>query len=68
MMETQNTQCDRDMCLCVVVVQVVPVPLDRCTTDDIKEAFTVQAQEQQMELMEIPQHTELKQVHKWTQG
>nr|XP_019964846.1 PREDICTED: CWF19-like protein 1 [Paralichthys olivaceus] len=43
-------------------LQVVPVPLDRCTTDDIKEAFTVQAQEQQMELMEIPQHTELKQI------
>ncbi|XP_047431352.1 CWF19-like protein 1 [Mugil cephalus] len=43
-------------------LQVVPVPLDRCTTDDIKEAFTVQAQEQQMELMEIPQHTDLKQI------
>ncbi|CAB1421776.1 unnamed protein product [Pleuronectes platessa] len=43
-------------------LQVVPVPLDRCTTDDIKDAFTVQAQEQQMELMEIPQHTELKQI------
>uniref|UniRef100_A0A8D3CJA9 CWF19-like protein 1 n=1 Tax=Scophthalmus maximus TaxID=52904 RepID=A0A8D3CJA9_SCOMX len=43
-------------------LQVVPVPLDRCTTDDIKEAFTVQAQEQQIELMEIPQHTELKQI------
>uniref|UniRef100_A0A665UFH8 CWF19-like protein 1 n=1 Tax=Echeneis naucrates TaxID=173247 RepID=A0A665UFH8_ECHNA len=43
-------------------LQVVPVPLDRCTTEDIKEAFTVQAQEQQMELMEIPQHTELKQI------
>lgn len=45
-----------------VAPQVVPVPLDRCTTEDIKEAFTVQAQEQQMELMEIPQHTDLKQV------
>lgn len=42
--------------------QVVPVPLDLCTTEDIKEAFMVQAQEQQMELMEIPQHTDLKQV------
>lgn len=46
----------------VAVVQVVPVPLDRCSTEDIKEAFMVQAQEQQMELMEIPQHTDLKQV------
>ncbi|KAM9705525.1 CWF19-like protein 1 [Menidia menidia] len=43
-------------------LQVVPVPLDRCTTEDIKEAFTVQAQEQNMELMEIPQHTDLKQI------
>uniref|UniRef100_A0A1A8RUV7 CWF19-like protein 1 n=1 Tax=Nothobranchius rachovii TaxID=451742 RepID=A0A1A8RUV7_9TELE len=43
-------------------LQVVPVPLDRCTTEDIKEAFTVQAQEQQIELMEIPQHTDLKQI------
>uniref|UniRef100_A0A3B5A154 CWF19-like protein 1 n=1 Tax=Stegastes partitus TaxID=144197 RepID=A0A3B5A154_9TELE len=43
-------------------LQVVPVPLDRCTTDDIKEAFVVQAQEQQMELMEIPEHTDLKQI------
>lgn len=44
------------------MVQVVPVPLDRCTTDDIKDAFMVQAQEQQMELMEIPEHTDLKQA------
>uniref|UniRef100_A0A3B3TT14 CWF19-like protein 1 n=1 Tax=Poecilia latipinna TaxID=48699 RepID=A0A3B3TT14_9TELE len=29
---------------------------------DIKEAFMVQAQEQNMELMEIPQHTDLKQI------
>ncbi|XP_075900353.1 CWF19-like protein 1 [Nelusetta ayraudi] len=43
-------------------LQVVPVPLDRCATDDIKEAFMVQAQEQQMELMEIPEHTDLKQI------
>ncbi|KAG7253652.1 hypothetical protein CRUP_034334 [Coryphaenoides rupestris] len=41
---------------------VVPVPLDRCATADIKEAFMVQAQEQQMELMEIPEHTDLKQI------
>ncbi|XP_034019142.1 CWF19-like protein 1 [Thalassophryne amazonica] len=43
-------------------LQVVPVPMDRCTTDDIKEAFMVQAQDQQMELMEIPEHTDLKQI------
>ncbi|KAM9327368.1 CWF19-like protein 1 [Pholidichthys leucotaenia] len=43
-------------------LQVVPVPLDLCTTEDIKEAFMVQAQEQQMELMEIPEHTDLKQI------
>uniref|UniRef100_A0A671YDY5 CWF19-like protein 1 n=1 Tax=Sparus aurata TaxID=8175 RepID=A0A671YDY5_SPAAU len=43
-------------------LQVVPVPLDRCATEDIKEAFMVQAQEQQMELMEIPEHTDLKQI------
>ncbi|XP_038123069.1 CWF19-like protein 1 [Cyprinodon tularosa] len=43
-------------------LQVVPVPLNRCTTEDIKEAFMVQAQEQNMELMEIPQHTDLKQI------
>ncbi|XP_029283861.1 LOW QUALITY PROTEIN: CWF19-like protein 1, partial [Cottoperca gobio] len=43
-------------------LQVVPVPLNRCTTEDIKEAFMVQAQEQQMELMEIPEHTDLKQI------
>ncbi|XP_030642353.1 CWF19-like protein 1 [Chanos chanos] len=43
-------------------LQVVPVPMDRCSTEDIKEAFMVQAQEQQMELMEIPEHTDLKQI------
>ncbi|CAI5636579.1 unnamed protein product [Oreochromis niloticus] len=42
-------------------LQVVPVPLNRCATEDIKEAFMVQAQEQQME-MEIPEHTDLKQI------
>ena len=45
-----------------MVLQVVPVPLDKCATEDVKEAFMVQAQEQQMELMEIPEHTDLKQV------
>ncbi|CAL1568360.1 unnamed protein product [Knipowitschia caucasica] len=43
-------------------LQVVPVPLSCCTTEDIKEAFVVQAQEQKMELMEIPEHTDLKQI------
>ncbi|KAK7896813.1 hypothetical protein WMY93_022138 [Mugilogobius chulae] len=43
-------------------LQVVPVPLSCCTTEDIKEAFMVQAQEQKMELMEIPEHTDLKQI------
>uniref|UniRef100_A0A672HVK9 CWF19-like protein 1 n=1 Tax=Salarias fasciatus TaxID=181472 RepID=A0A672HVK9_SALFA len=43
-------------------LQVVPVPLDRCSTEDIKEAFMVQAEEQQMELMEIPEHSDLKQI------
>uniref|UniRef100_A0A8C9SVD3 CWF19-like protein 1 n=1 Tax=Scleropages formosus TaxID=113540 RepID=A0A8C9SVD3_SCLFO len=43
-------------------LQVVPVPLDKCTTEDIKEAFVVQAQEQQIELLEIPEHTDLKQI------
>ncbi|MFT7812632.1 CWF19-like protein 1-like [Arapaima gigas] len=43
-------------------LQVVPVPLDKCATEDIKEAFVVQAQEQQMELLEIPEHTDLKQI------
>ncbi|KAJ7987915.1 hypothetical protein DPEC_G00318190 [Dallia pectoralis] len=43
-------------------LQAVPVPENQCTTEDIKEAFMVQAQEQNMELMEIPQHTDLKQI------
>ena len=51
-----------------VALQVVPVPLDKCATEDIKEAFLVQAQEQQMELMEIPEHTDLKQVRPSTGG
>lgn len=38
------------------------MPQDKCATDDLKEAFMVQAQEQQIELMEIPEHTDLKQV------
>ncbi|XP_067860890.1 CWF19-like protein 1 isoform X1 [Heptranchias perlo] len=43
-------------------LQVVPVPVQCCTTDDIKEAFIVQAEEQQMELLEIPEHSDLKQI------
>ncbi|XP_028304423.1 CWF19-like protein 1 [Gouania willdenowi] len=43
-------------------LQVVPVPSQRCCTEDLKEAFMVQAEEQQIELMEIPQHTDLKQI------
>lgn len=46
----------------------MPVPLNRCATEDIKEAFMVQAQEQQMEMMEIPEHTDLKQVPENTPG
>ncbi len=37
--------------------------MEKCSTVDIKEAFMTQAEEQQMELMEIPAHTDLKQVH-----
>uniref|UniRef100_A0A672QF14 CWF19-like protein 1 n=1 Tax=Sinocyclocheilus grahami TaxID=75366 RepID=A0A672QF14_SINGR len=43
-------------------LQVVPVPMEKCSTDDIKEAFMTQAEEQQIELMEIPAHTDLKQI------
>lgn len=42
--------------------QVIPVPLSCCTTDDIKDAFITQAQEQQIELLEIPEHADIKQV------
>uniref|UniRef100_A0A8C2APA3 CWF19-like protein 1 n=1 Tax=Cyprinus carpio TaxID=7962 RepID=A0A8C2APA3_CYPCA len=43
-------------------LQVVPVSMEKCSTEDIKEAFMTQAEEQQMELMEIPAHTDLKQI------
>ncbi|NXJ25154.1 C19L1 protein, partial [Dicrurus megarhynchus] len=43
-------------------LQVVPVPLDLCTSEDIKEAFITQAQEQQIELLEIPEHSDIVQV------
>ncbi|XP_043569496.1 CWF19-like protein 1 isoform X4 [Chiloscyllium plagiosum] len=43
-------------------LQVVPVPIQSCTTEDIKEAFIVQAEEQRMELLEIPEHSDLKQI------
>ncbi|NXG51521.1 C19L1 protein, partial [Psilopogon haemacephalus] len=43
-------------------LQVVPVPLDQCTSEDIKESFITQAQEQQIELSEIPEHSDIMQV------
>ncbi|XP_053234340.1 CWF19-like protein 1 isoform X3 [Podarcis raffonei] len=43
-------------------LQVVPVPLNCCTTEDLKEAFIVQAEEQRIELLEIPEHSALKQI------
>lgn len=43
-------------------LQIVPVPLSCCATEDIKEAFMVQGLEQKMELMELPEHTDLKQI------
>ncbi|XP_018418197.1 PREDICTED: CWF19-like protein 1 isoform X2 [Nanorana parkeri] len=43
-------------------LQIVPLPLSCCTTEDIKESFIVQAQEQNIELLEIPQHTDIKQI------
>ncbi|KFV85564.1 CWF19-like 1, partial [Struthio camelus australis] len=46
----------------VHALQVIPVPLDLCTSEDIKESFIVQAQEQQIELLEIPEHSDIKQV------
>lgn len=61
-MTSSATQLSDSSSFGLVVAQVVPVPLDRCATEDIKEAFMVQAQEQQIELMEIPEHTDLKQA------
>ncbi|NXW10686.1 C19L1 protein, partial [Fregetta grallaria] len=43
-------------------LQVIPLPLDHCTSEDIKESFIVQAQEQQIELLEIPEHSDITQV------
>ncbi|XP_061857810.1 CWF19-like protein 1 isoform X1 [Colius striatus] len=43
-------------------LQVIPVPLDRCTSEDIKESFIAQALEQQIELLEIPEHSNITQV------
>lgn len=40
---------------------MIPVPLDY-TSEDIKECFITQAQEQQMELLEIPEHSDIMQV------
>ncbi|XP_066486687.1 CWF19-like protein 1 isoform X3 [Tiliqua scincoides] len=43
-------------------LQVVPVPHNLGTTEDIKEAFVLQAEEQRIELLEIPEHSALKQI------
>ncbi|XP_048342142.1 LOW QUALITY PROTEIN: CWF19-like protein 1 [Sphaerodactylus townsendi] len=43
-------------------LQVVPVPQDCCTMEEVKEAFVAQAEEQQIELLEIPEHSALKQI------
>ncbi|KAJ7345364.1 hypothetical protein JRQ81_001314 [Phrynocephalus forsythii] len=43
-------------------LQVVPVPQDGCVTEDIKEAFLVQAEKHHLELLEIPKHSTLKQI------
>ena len=45
-----------------IPLQVVPVPQDCCVTEDIKEAFLSQAEEHRIELLEIPEHSALKQV------
>ncbi|XP_072197050.1 CWF19-like protein 1 isoform X3 [Excalfactoria chinensis] len=42
-------------------LQVIPVPLDY-SSEDIKECFITQAQEQQIELLEIPEHSDITQV------
>lgn len=46
----------------VLLLQVIPVPLDRCTAEDIKESFIAQAQKQKIELLEIPEHSDITQV------
>uniref|UniRef100_A0A2K6CQ38 CWF19-like protein 1 n=1 Tax=Macaca nemestrina TaxID=9545 RepID=A0A2K6CQ38_MACNE len=43
-------------------LQVISVPVSCCATDDIKDAFITQAQEQQIELLEIPEHSDIKQI------
>ncbi|KFU85278.1 CWF19-like 1 [Chaetura pelagica] len=43
-------------------LQVIPVPLEHCTSEDIKESFITQAQEQHIELLEIPEHSDITQV------
>ncbi|XP_066486681.1 CWF19-like protein 1 isoform X2 [Tiliqua scincoides] len=45
-----------------VGTHVVPVPHNLGTTEDIKEAFVLQAEEQRIELLEIPEHSALKQI------
>ncbi|XP_019367728.1 PREDICTED: CWF19-like protein 1 isoform X2 [Gavialis gangeticus] len=43
-------------------LQVIPVSLTCCASEDIKESFIVQAQEQQIELLELPEHSDIKQI------
>ncbi|XP_061405323.1 CWF19-like protein 1 [Lethenteron reissneri] len=43
-------------------LQVVGVPEQRCSTDEIKEVFVQQGAENQMELLELPERSELKQI------
>ncbi|KAM7169369.1 LOW QUALITY PROTEIN: CWF19-like protein 1 [Macrochelys suwanniensis] len=42
-------------------LQVIPVP-HCCATEDLKESFIVQGQEQQIELLEISEHLDITQV------
>ncbi|XP_025896473.1 CWF19-like protein 1 [Nothoprocta perdicaria] len=43
-------------------LQVIPLPLNLCTAEDVKEAFITQAREQQIELLELPEHSDIQQV------
>ncbi|XP_038053166.1 CWF19-like protein 1 [Patiria miniata] len=43
-------------------LQLQVIPINRTVCDDIKEVFTSRAEEQKLELFEIPKHTDLKQV------
>lgn len=53
--------------VCVFFLLCLPCPGDSCTTlscatEDIKESFIVQAQEQWIELLEISEHLDITQV------